>query len=188
MRWGIKLPAILLAVVLFAITLMAGWAGNQVKISQADPIDSVIETVVTQVNREHLRCLAYNIYFEAANEPLLGQIAVARVVMNRITHGFGKNPCGVVYQTATVESEDTTKKLCQFSWVCENRIVPNINSAAYQQALDIAHRVLSEDAWSDIIPGNILFFHNTSVKPDWKYNPVLRIGNHIFYSRERKHK
>ena len=188
MRLGIKLPAILLAVVLYAITLMAGWVGNQVKITQADPIEEVIETVVTQVNREHLRCLAYNIYFEAANEPLLGQIAVARVVMNRIEHGFGKNPCGVVYQAAIVETEEVSKKLCQFSWVCEGKLVPNTNSAAYQQALNIAHRVLSEDAWSDIIPNNILFFHNTSVKPDWKYNPVLRIGNHIFYSRERKHK
>ena len=185
------MPAVLLAAVLFTITLMIGYFDHQNKSSLIDSetvAESVVETVSNNVNIEHLRCLAHNIYYEAANEPLLGQIAVARVVMNRVTHGYGNNPCKVVYQSTNVETEDEIKKLCQFSWVCEGKTNPNTNSPAYRQALNIAKRVLAEDAWSDIIPSNILFFHNTGVKPNWPHNPVLRIGNHIFYSKDKKHK
>jgi hypothetical protein len=31
-------------------------------------------------------CLAQNIYFESANQPLAGKIAVAQVVQNRVVH------------------------------------------------------------------------------------------------------
>jgi spore germination cell wall hydrolase CwlJ-like protein len=145
--------------------------------------------VITKIpNIEHLTCLATNIYHEAANEPFLGQIAVARVVMNRITHGFASNPCKVIYQSATVNSIDSeeSKKQCQFSWVCEGKSKPHDSNPKYILAKEIAHKVLTEDAWSDIIPSNVLFFHNTSVKPNWHYSQVLTIGNHIFYSKNKK--
>lgn len=147
----------------------------------------VVEPVI-KLNHEHMRCLATGIYYESASEPYLGQVAVARVIMNRVAHGFGSNPCKVVYQTTKVadkEDPDIIKTLCQFSWVCEGLSNPPRN-AAYIQAENIAKKVLLEDKYADLVPSNVLFFHNISVKPGWNYSPAMTIGNHIFYSRERK--
>lgn len=138
------------------------------------------------VNPEHLKCLATNIYHEAAGEPFMGQVAVARVVMNRIKYGFASNPCKVVYQTIQVPSEEHPegiKKVCQFSWVCEGKTQPPRNQR-YLQAESIARQVLAENKWKDEIPSNVLFFHNTSVDPSWGYRRVMTIGNHIFYSKK----
>ena len=44
-------------------------------------------------------CLAQNIYFEAANQPHAGRMAVAHVVLNRVEDGqFPNAVCDVVYQ------------------------------------------------------------------------------------------
>jgi spore germination cell wall hydrolase CwlJ-like protein len=139
---------------------------------------------VKSVNPNHLKCLATGIYYEAGGEILLGQVAVARVIMNRVLHGFGSNPCKVVYQHILKTDEDgDTVKLCQFSWACESRPPPNENSPRYRKAVDIAHKVLAEDKWNDVLPNNTLFFHNLTAAPGWVYKKVTKIGNHIFYSK-----
>ena len=153
--------------------------------------DVVEETKVAQiVDPKQLKCLAKNIFYEAGGEPLSGQAAVARVVMNRIAHGFGKNPCAVVYQTTQVDKlvddEVQKVKLCQFSWVCEGKGDPNIHSTRYKQAEQVAYDVLAYDAYTDVIPKSALFFHNLSVDPLWPYKQVAKIGNHIFYSKAKK--
>jgi len=151
----------------------------------------VEETKVAKiVDPKQLNCLAKNIFYEAGSEPLNGQAAVARVVMNRIAHGFGKNPCAVVYQTThvdkLVDDEVQKVKLCQFSWVCEGKGDPNKNSTKYKQAEQVAYDVLAYDAYKDVIPKSALFFHNLSVDPLWPYKQVAKIGNHIFYSKVKK--
>ena len=151
----------------------------------------VEETKVAKlVDPKQLNCLAKNIFYEAGSEPLNGQAAVARVVMNRIAHGFGKNPCAVVYQTAQVDKlvddEVQKVKLCQFSWVCDGKADPNKNSTKYKQAEQVAYDVLAYDAYNDVIPKSALFFHNLSVDPLWPYKQVAKIGNHIFYSKHKK--
>lgn len=142
------------------------------------------------VDPKQLNCLAKNIFYEAGSEPLMGQAAVARVVMNRIAHGFGKNPCAVVYQAYTIDKliddEMQQVKLCQFSWVCENKSEPNKNSAKYKQAERVAYDVLAHDAYTDVLPRTALFFHNLHVDPIWPYKQVAKIGNHIFYSKHKK--
>ena len=51
-------------------------------------------------NEQEVRCLAENIYFEARNQSIPGQIAVALVVLNRVEHpNFPNTVCGVVKQT-----------------------------------------------------------------------------------------
>lgn len=149
--------------------------------------------VVKHVDPKQLTCLAKNIFFEAGGEPIIGQAAVARVVLNRIAYGFGPTPCSVVYQTATIQQENDEGetqhvKLCQFHWVCENKDEPNKNNKRYQQAKSIAYDVLANDAYNDVVSSSILYFHNTSVNPVLQYNEVFRIGNHIFYSKSNKKK
>ena len=159
----------------------------------SDAPDSVEEVVnvAKKVDPKQLACLAKNIFYEAGGEPILGQAAVARVVLNRITHGFGSNPCNVIYQAITVQQEnddgETEKvKLCQFSWVCEGKTEPNKNSPRYQQASQIAYEVLAYDAYNDVVPTSTLFFHNLTVQPTWPYQQAKKIGNHIFYSKAKK--
>lgn len=144
--------------------------------------------VQKNLNAEYIRCMATNIYHEAGSEPFMGQVMVARVVMNRIQHGFARNPCAVIYAQHDVPHPDDpteTRRVCQFSWVCEGKDTPQRNET-YKQAEDIARRVLTENAWNDIVPNDVLFFHNTSVSPRWAYERVATIGNHIFYAKKRE--
>ena len=49
-----------------------------------------------------LMCMAFNIYHEARNESMLGQIAVGQVVMNRVwDKRFPNTVCEVVKQAVT---------------------------------------------------------------------------------------
>jgi spore germination cell wall hydrolase CwlJ-like protein len=151
----------------------------------------VEETKVAKiVDPKQLNCLAKNIFYEAGSESLNGQAAVARVVMNRIAHGFGKDPCAVIYQASYVDKliddEMQKVKLCQFSWVCEGKVDPNKNSLKYRQAEQVAYDVLAHDAYTEVLPKSALFFHNLTVDPLWPYKQVAKIGNHIFYSRAKK--
>jgi spore germination cell wall hydrolase CwlJ-like protein len=158
------------------------------------PTESVQqETESTKVQRvvdkKQLQCLADNIYYEAGGEPTEGKAAVARVVLNRVSHGFATTPCKVVYQTTTVQKTDSDDetfwvKMCQFSWVCEGKSNPNRNSHRYQSSLQVAYDVLAYDMYKDIIPKTVLFFHNTSVKNSYPHEVVARIGNHIFYKKK----
>lgn len=152
-----------------------------------------VETVAKQVDQKELKCLADNIYFEAGGESTEGKAAVARVVLNRINHGFAPTPCKVVYQTTKVKQtneDDETfwVKVCQFSWVCEGKSNPNRNSSRYQTSLQVAHDVLAYDAYKDIIPKTVLFFHNTSYTNHFPHEVVAKIGNHIFYKKKPKKK
>lgn len=155
--------------------------------------DTVIEeseVVANLVDPKQLACMAKNIFYEAGNESIMGQAAVARVVINRVNHGFAKTPCAVVYQSHMVEKivndEAIKVKLCQFSWVCEGKGEPNINSTKYKQAHQVAYDVMANDAYNDVVPKSTLFFHNLTVDPLWPYKQVAKIGNHIFYSRAKK--
>jgi spore germination cell wall hydrolase CwlJ-like protein len=157
--------------------------------TESEEVSEVIEA--KPVDNKQLKCLAENIYHEAGSENANGKAAVARVVINRVNHGFASTPCNVVYQVTTVTkiNEDTLDsyrvRMCQFSWVCEGKQKPNTNDPKYVQALDIAYQVLAYDAYQDVLPRSALFFHNLTVDPFWPYKQVARIGNHIFYSKQK---
>ena len=157
--------------------------------SYVEPEESK-EVVAKVVDPKQLACMAKNIFYEAGSESILGQAAVARVVINRVNHGFARTPCAVVYQSHIVEKivddELTKVKLCQFSWVCEGKGEPNTNSQRYRQAQQVAYDVMANDAYNDVLPKSALFFHNLTVDPLWPYKQVAKIGNHIFYSKHKK--
>lgn len=134
------------------------------------------------VELKQIHCMAENIFYEARKEPKAGQAAVARVVVNRVKHGFASTPCKVIYQMTTTESGS---KICQFSWVCEGKGKPNIRDPHYLNALQISYQVLAFDAYKDVVSRSTLFFHNLSVSPEWKHHKAKQIGNHIFYSKSK---
>lgn len=120
---------------------------------------------------EEMRCLAGAVYFESRGEPLAGQLAVAKVVINR-KHSprFPDSYCGVVYQRS------------QFSFVKNGRM-PRIreDSSAWREARAIA-RIAHRDHW-DSEADDALYFHADYVKPGWAKRRVAAatINRHIFY-------
>jgi len=137
--------------------------------------------VIVKVDPKQLKCMTNNIYFEAGNQGAKGMAAVGRIVVNRISHGFGKTPCSVVHQATVIDA----KKMCQFSWVCEGKLAP-VRDARYLQAELIAYEVLAYNRYVDVLPSTALFFHNTTIDPMWPYKKVAKIGNHIFYSKAKR--
>jgi len=119
-----------------------------------------------------VRCLAENIYYESRGEGLQGQIAVAKVTLNRLDEGYAKTVCGVV------------KQGCQFSWVCE-RPGGQPSGHYWNQAVGVALVTLNEaDKVEDPTRG-ATHFHATYInwQPGWQRvkDSVQQIGNHVFY-------
>ena len=133
-----------------------------------------------KIDMKQIACMARNIYYEAGAEAMPGQAAIARVVLNRVNHGFAETPCKVIYQKTLINEN----VVCQFSWVCESKGEPNKASARYKQAELIAYQVMT-GMHKDVVPKSALFFHAITVDPLWPYKQVARIGNHIFYSKQK---
>lgn len=118
---------------------------------------------------EEMRCLAGAVYFEAKSESLAGQLAVARVIINRMRSGrFADTLCGVVYQPN------------QFSFVRGGSMPPiRTESTDWREAVAIA-QIAQKDAWNSEAEG-ALFFHARRVSPGWGKPRLAAIDNHIFY-------
>ena len=120
---------------------------------------------------EQTNCLATAVYFEARGESVEGQMAVARVVMNRAASGrYPPDWCGVVKQHA------------QFSFVRHGEFpYVDTNSTAWQKAEAVA-----ELAAANVVPSlsnDVLWYHANYVAPTWRRSlvEVQQIGAHIFY-------
>ena len=120
---------------------------------------------------EQQRCLATAVYFESMGEPLEGQLAVARVVINRAASGrYPTTMCEVVKQKA------------QFSFVRGGQF-PRIDPAcaAWRKAQSIARIAVANASAS--LPTDVLWYHADYVAPGWgkRLTRVEKIGAHIFY-------
>lgn len=191
MKAHIKLMGIFTSILVLVLGVVSRSTNNHATPIVANETVQEVVKVAKVVDPKQLACMAKNIFYEASGEPIMGQAAVARVVINRIRHGFGSNPCNVIYQANYVEKQNEEgeiykEKVCQFSWVCEGKGEPNKNSPGYIKAKQIAYDVLANDAYEDVISKSTLFFHNLNVTPNWPYRHTKKIGNHIFYSKEKR--
>ncbi|MGQ0661659.1 cell wall hydrolase [Sphingosinicella sp.] len=117
---------------------------------------------------EH-ECLARAVYYESQGEPLIGQLSVAEVIINRSRSGrFASNICGVVRQAG------------QFSFVRRGHIPQPPQSARnWRTAVAIARIAMADLA--DSPAPRALFFHARRVNPGWRLRRVATVGNHVFY-------
>ena len=123
---------------------------------------------LSELSRE-LQCLAGAVYFEAKGEPLIGQLAVGRVIVARSKSGrFPNSYCGVVFQPS------------QFSFV-RGAAMPAIakGSRQWKNAVAIA-QIAHSGTWRSPVEG-ALFFHATYVSPGWRLKRLGRVENHVFY-------
>lgn len=124
-----------------------------------------------------LRCLAMTVYWEGRSKSRAGQAAIAHVVLNRVSSDeFPDTICDVVHQGG-----ETPRYACQFSWWCDGLSDNPKNPVAWERAMRIA-RDSRSGRIKDPTDG-ALYFHNTSVSPDWAAikTRLVKIGQHIFY-------
>ena len=127
---------------------------------------------------EALVCLALNVYHEARDQPFIGQVAVAQVVMNRVRDDrYPDDVCDVVKQGPTYswKQDFPVRHRCQFSWYCDGKSDDTHNEGAWQQAMLIAYGVYTGNL-DDFVEG-ATHYHATYVLPCLLYtSPSPRDG------------
>ncbi|MHA6289019.1 cell wall hydrolase [Maricaulis sp. CAU 1757] len=121
-------------------------------------------------------CLARAIYYEARSESIVGQLAVAQVIMNRVRHGaYPDSICGVVYEG----SHRTTG--CQFSFTCDGSAERRPRGRSWERSRQIAEHAFM--GFGRDVTRRATHYHTVAVDPVWNSGLVRtrRIGTHIFY-------
>lgn len=122
---------------------------------------------------EQASCIATAVYHEARGESVEGQLAVARVIMNRAASGkYPTSWCGVV------------KQPWQFSFVNPRTgHIPYVDEASdsWRKALGVTRLAIN-----NVVPSvstDVLWYHATYVAPSWgrRLSRAQQIGTHIFY-------
>jgi hypothetical protein len=122
---------------------------------------------------EQAHCIAVAVYHEARGETLEGQLAVARVIMNRAASGkYPSSWCG------------TVKQPWQFSFVNPRTgEYPSVNEASdsWRKALGITRLAVANAV--PMLDQDVLWYHADYVAPSWgrRLSRVQKIGAHIFY-------
>ena len=136
-----------------------------------------------------LMCMAANIYHEAKNQPMAGQIAVAQVVLNRVNDNrYPDNVCDVVKQGLTYKNGKVVLGKCQFSWYCDGKKDDvDKKSEKWRNSLRYASMVITNRITLDVTEG-ATHYHATYVRPAWARTKTktVRINRHIFYRWEKK--
>ena len=143
-----------------------------------------MQSAVTLIKSEDLKCMALNIYHEARNESTAGQVAVAQVVLNRVkSPGFPQTICGVVYQGQHTKRGAPIRDRCQFSWYCDgNHDVPT-DLRAFNKSTEIAQWLLIANKWLPDLTDGSMWYHADYVDPWWARvkHRTMQIDQHIFY-------
>ena len=142
----------------------AGASAIQGEISDQSAIPAEAEA------SDGLKCLALNIYWEARNQSVAGQLAVAQVTLNRVRdQRYGNSICDVVYQHK------------QFSWYWDGKSDVPMENRAWERAFLIASAALNGSGHVQL--QGVTHYHAVYSKPFWKdyMVKVTKIDDHIFY-------
>lgn len=123
-----------------------------------------------------LICLTQAVAYEAGNEPVAGQQAVAEVVLNRARHpAYPNSVCGVVYQGSHRRTG------CQFTFTCDGSLRRRLSARLMDGAQAVARAAL--DGLNPAQALGATHYHADYVSPYWAPSlvRVRKIGAHIFY-------
>lgn len=129
-----------------------------------------------------LLCLALHVYHEARNQPTVGQVAVAQVVMNRVVDDrFPDDPCAVVRQGSHRLNGQPIKNKCAMSWYCDGLSDVMTDEQAAIKAHKVAKYVILGKA-EGMLDG-ATHYHADYVFPTWASEKtfIVKINDHIFY-------
>ncbi len=122
------------------------------------------------------RCLAEAIYYEARGESVVGQLAVAEVVVNRVrSKHYPDTFCDVVYEGSYRSTG------CQFTFTCDGSLRHRPYGAAWRQANVVAGGVVA--GFARPMTHSATHYHTNEVDPYWSASLIetTRIGAHVFY-------
>ena len=142
---------------------------------------SVLGISPTAFDLQEAACLTKAVYFEARGEKRPGKIGVAHATLNRVN---SPNHPTSVCKVVTKEVHRNGKRICAYSWYCENKKITetSVNKIQIQQSSIAAIQVLT-----GIVPDNTYgathFFNPDLASPAWArvYKKTADIGNHDFY-------
>ncbi len=121
-------------------------------------------------------CLATAVLYEAGDD-VLGERAVAQVVLNRLRHpAFPKTVCGVVFEGADRSTG------CQFSFTCDGALTRwTPPEAGWRRAREIAAAALSGAVFRPV--GYSTHYHTDWVVPYWQssLDKVAAVHTHLFF-------
>ena len=131
--------------------------------------------------------MAVNIYHEAGNQSMIGQMAVGQVVLNRVEDSrFPDTVCEVVKQAVThKKTNKPVRWKCQFTWYCDGKKDEPPEGDPWRNAQMVAYEMYYLYKDSNITDG-ATHYHAFYVKPDWAKRFIFkgRIGSHIFYKQK----
>ena len=155
---------------------------------------SVDKVEVDKFRHSEATCLAKNMYYEARNQGLAGQLAVSLVVMNRVKDSrYPNTVCGVVEQGPTRESWKKNgtyypiRNRCQFSWFCDGKSDDPKEPTTYKRLLDLALVLVYDDIQIVDFTEGATHYHADYVYPAWRKSKTktVEIADHIFYRWEK---
>ena len=147
-------------------------------------------------SKEHVECLAMNIYHEARNESLSGKIAVILVTMNRVAdERFPASICKVVHEGKHYYSEKKKKYYpfrdrCQFSWYCDGKSDEPRNKRAWAYSLALSEYFLKRSMMIIDFTEGATHYHAGWMEkfPRWAnlkgFTKTVTIDTHLFYRWE----
>ena len=137
---------------------------------------------------EGLACLALNIYHEARDQPIEGQVAVAQVVMERVkSNKYPNSICEVVMQGPTYSWSINypIKHRCQFSWYCDGVSDAIHNLDGWEDSV-IAAFLVYTGFGEDIVKGATHYYAHDRVTPFWasKMKVTAKLRGHTYLKEE----
>ncbi len=146
-----------------------------------DKLDDSLQSVDLfdrNFTREEM-CIAQAVYFEARSEPLVGQVAIAEVILNRIVDSrYPDTACDVVFQNQHLRNK------CQFSFACDGMPDRPKNASAWEKSLKVVALVMKGERSG--VAKRATHYHASYVSPRWSahLNKLGQVGSHIFYREE----
>ncbi|MFL6725979.1 MAG: cell wall hydrolase [Sphingomicrobium sp.] len=123
-----------------------------------------------------LNCLTSAVYYEAGNQDIDGERAVAQVVLNRVRHpAFPASICSVVYEGSTKPTG------CQFTFTCDGSLNRQPDADGWRRATDVAQEALNGSVYTPV--GWATHYHADYVVPYWASTMAKSavVGAHLFY-------
>tara|TARA_R100001086_G_scaffold247634_2_gene182405 strand:- start:815 stop:1303 length:489 start_codon:yes stop_codon:yes gene_type:complete len=135
------------------------------------------------VKASELNCLVEAVYYEARSEPVIAQLSVANVVLQRVRdERFPNTICDVVHQ-GIYRRGQPVRHQCKFSYWCDGKPERMKEIHALKRAISVAEMAIRGVSVEATIGAT--HYHATYVNPHWRHAESFmelgQVGKHIFY-------